>query len=114
VFKKKYKPSFVVIEKPFMRFVKSTAQLMRVHGVANYIYADIPQYEIPASTVKLLLTGMGNADKKLVAEGVLKLYPNIKFQSEDESDSCAVAISYAMLQGWIEERRPNGKKNIQK
>jgi crossover junction endodeoxyribonuclease RuvC len=100
-YKKAYKPEFVVIEKPFMRFVKSTAQLMRVHGITNYLFADIPQFEYPATTVKLSLAGVGNADKGMVAKAVLQLYPRIVFNSEDESDACAVAICYARSVGWL-------------
>ena len=100
-YKKTYKPEFVVIEKPFMRFVKSTAQLMRVHGVVNFLYSDVEQYEIHATSVKLALAGEGNADKQAVAKGVLRLYPKIKFTTDDESDACGVAIAYAKSVGWI-------------
>lgn len=100
-YRKEYKPEFVVIEKAFMRFIKSTAQLMRVHGMVNFIFSDVPQYEIPATMVKLSVAGVGNADKSQVALEVLKLYPEIDFSSQDESDSCAVAICWGKQKGWI-------------
>jgi Holliday junction resolvasome RuvABC endonuclease subunit len=96
-YKEEYNPSFVVIEMGFMRFVKSTAQLMRVHGIVNYLFSDIPQYEIPATTIKMVLAGKGNSDKSEVAKAVLKIYPQIKFKSEDESDACATAICWGTL-----------------
>jgi crossover junction endodeoxyribonuclease RuvC len=100
-YRKEYKPEFIVIEKAFMRYIKSTAQLMRVHGVVNYLFSDIPQYEIAATTVKLKLAGVGNADKSQVAKAVSTMYPEIFFKNEDESDACAVAISHAINMGWI-------------
>jgi len=100
-YKREYKPEFIVIEKGFMRFIKSTAQLMRVHGITNYIFSDIDQYEIPATKVKKELTGEGNASKEKVAEAVSLLYPNIVFLNEDESDACAVAICFGKQKGWI-------------
>ncbi len=100
-YKRTYKPEFIVLEMAFSRFVKSTAMLMRTHGLANYLFSDIPQYEIPATTVKKSLTNRGNAEKCEVAKEVLKLYPNIKFTTEDESDACAVAICWGKKEGWI-------------
>ena len=100
-YKKAYKPEFVVIEMGFMRFIKSTAQLMRVHGVAEYLFADIPQHEIPATSAKLALTGHGNSDKSSVAKAILKIYPNIKFTTDDESDACAVAVCFGKRKGWL-------------
>jgi len=100
-YKKKYKPEFIVIEKGFMRFIKSTAQLMRVHGIANYLFSSVEQHEIPATKVKKELTGEGNASKDTVAQAVSLMYPDIIFSSEDESDACAVAICYGKQKGWI-------------
>lgn len=100
-YKLKYKPEFVVIEKGFMRFVKSTSQLMKVHGIVNYLFSDLEQYEIPSTKVKKELTGEGNSDKKKVANSVLLIYPDIKFSSEDESDACAVGICYGKQKGWL-------------
>ena len=100
-YKNKYKPEFIVIEKGFMRFIKSTAQLMRVHGITNYIFSNIDQYEIPATKVKKELTGEGNASKEKVAQAVSLIYPDITFLSEDESDACAVAICFGKQKGWI-------------
>ena len=108
-YKKKYKPKFIVIEKGFMRFVKSTAQLMRVHGVVNYLFANLEQYEIPSTKIKKELTGEGNASKEKVAKSVLVIYPKIKFKTEDESDACATGICFAIQKGWFKDV---SKKNI--
>ena len=100
-YKKAYKPEFIVIETAFMRFVKSTAQLMRVHGVVEYLFADVPQYYIPATTIKKQLTGKGNSEKEVVADAILKIYPKMKFTTLDESDACAICICFGIQKGWI-------------
>lgn len=100
-YKKTYMPQYIVLEMGFMRYVKSTAQLMRVHGVVNYLFADLEQFEIPATTVKQALTGKGNSDKQCVAKAVLQYYPTTSFSTDDESDACAVAICWAIQKGWL-------------
>ncbi len=56
-----------------------------------------------ASKVKLLVAGKGNADKSDVEEGVRRLtgYKG-EFACDDESDACAVALTYAIREGMIE------------
>ena len=108
-----YKPEFIVMEQGFMRYIKSTAQLMKVFGMTYFIFHAIDQYEVPATSIKKVLTGLGNADKEQVAQAVLQYYPGTKFTSTDESDACAVGIYWGLKQGWIKEII-NDKTNVQK
>jgi len=110
---KQYKPEFIVMEQGFMRYIKSTAQLMKVFGMTYFVFHRIDQYEVPATSIKKTLAGIGNADKEQVAQAVLMYYPNIKFTSTDESDACAVAIHWGLKQGWLKEIN-NGENHIQK
>lgn len=100
-YKKEYKPEFIVMEQGFMRYVNSTAQLMRVAGVTEYIFADIPQYCVPSSTIKKKLTGFGNSEKEKVADAILKIYPKIRFTTTDESDACGLCIYWGIQEGWM-------------
>jgi len=112
-YEKAYKPEFIVMEQGFMRYIKSTAQLMKVFGMTYFIFHAIDQYEVPATSIKKALTGMGNADKDQVAQAVLQYYPGTKFTSTDESDACAVGIYWGLKQGWIQEIN-NDKTNVKK
>jgi len=100
-YKKEYNPEFIVIEQGFMRYIKSTAQLMRVAGVTEYIFSDIPQYYVPSTTIKKFLCGSGNSEKEKVALEILKIYPKIKFSTTDESDACALCVYWGIQKGWI-------------
>jgi Holliday junction resolvasome RuvABC endonuclease subunit len=102
----KYDFEIIVMEKGFSRFNKSTQQLYRVHGIANYIFSEFKQIYYPSGTIKKLITGKGNASKELVHDCLIKGYPNIKFENYDESDAFAVGESYFLKKGI-----KNAKKN---
>lgn len=91
---KQYPPKSVVIEQGFTRYNKSTQQLYRVHGLVNYIFSDYEQLYYPASLIKKVVTGRGNASKEEVRDCILKEYPKIKFGSFDESDAFALGITH--------------------
>ena len=112
-YEKTYKPEFIVMEQGFMRYIKSTAQLMKVFGMTYFIFHAIDQYEVPATSIKKVLTGMGNADKEQVAQAVLRYYPGMNFTSTDESDACAVGIYWGLKQGWLKEIN-NGENHVPK
>ena len=98
-----YPPCEVAIEQGFSRFNTSTQVTYRVHGVVNELLKDYPQIYYPPKTVKKIITGNGNADKKLVQGSILKRYPNINFSNDDESDACGVAIVHLIKKykmGW--------------
>jgi len=103
---KEYKPSVVVIEEGFSRFNRSTQQLFKCHGVVSYIFWEYPQVYIPASTVKKTIGGKGNIKKEELQKIIKWEYPEIEFNSMDESDAFALGQTY-----FIEQRSYNGKKN---
>jgi Holliday junction resolvasome RuvABC endonuclease subunit len=91
--KQEYPPKVVSIERGFARFNTATAVVYRVHGLINYVFYDIKQVYYPPKTVKEAIL-KGNATKKEVQGMILKLYPDIIFSNEDESDATAVALTY--------------------
>jgi crossover junction endodeoxyribonuclease RuvC len=91
---KQYKPYEVAIEQGFSKFNTSTQVSYRVHGVIQELLKDYPQFYYPPKTIKSIITGNGNANKKLVQDCILKKYPNINFSNFDESDAMGVAICH--------------------
>lgn len=96
---KEYPPSIVVIEQGFTRFNASTQAIFRVHGLVNYLFADIEQVYYPAMSVKKIVGGKGNMTKDEVERAIHMKYPGIEFRNYDESDAFAVAIAYMLEKG---------------
>lgn len=90
----KYPPYEVAIEKGFTRFNNATQTIYRVVGVFNEILHKYNQYYYAATTIKKLVGGNGKASKELVQKSILKKYPNIEFDNEDQSDAFGVCISH--------------------
>ncbi len=90
---KQYPPYEVAIERGFSRFNNSTQVTYRVHGVINELLKDYEQCYYPPKDVKATILN-GNASKKQVQEKIKKLYPEIKFNNEDESDAFAVGLTH--------------------
>ncbi len=89
-----YKPCEVALERGFSRFHTATQVSYRVHGVIQELLKQYPQYYYPPTTIKMLITGKGNASKETVQNYILKTYPSINFNNNDESDACGVAICH--------------------
>lgn len=107
----KYSPFDVVVrEKGFSRFANTTQLLFRVVGVSDLVAFQEAGFcvieEIPPTSIKTMVAGYSKADKGEVEEGVREHLQehqkDIKFYSDDESDSVAVAITYALKKGWLE------------
>jgi Holliday junction resolvasome RuvABC endonuclease subunit len=96
---KTYPPEVIIIEQGFTLFNKSTQAIFRVHGLANYIFSDYEQIYYPATTVKKAVGGKGNMKKEEIRDVILKKYPDIKFNSLDESDAFAIAQTYFIQKG---------------
>jgi crossover junction endodeoxyribonuclease RuvC len=94
--KKEYNPTISVLEEGFVRFNTSTKQLYRVHGIAQYIFADIEQKYYFPMTIRKIVCGKGNVDKEYMRNEVLKLFPKIKFKNYDESDAVGIGLAYFM------------------
>lgn len=98
-----------VRERGFSRFAQTTQALFRVVGVSDLIaFEEVgckQIEEIPPTTVKSLVGGYGKATKDEVEEGVRALLgddqKDFVFATDDESDSVAVALSYAIKKGWL-------------
>ena len=88
----KYPPCVAVIERGFSRFNNATQTLFRVHGVYNLAFADVDNIYYPPKDVKAVIY-KGNADKEELSN-VMKKRLDVKFKNEDESDSCAIAMTY--------------------
>jgi Holliday junction resolvasome RuvABC endonuclease subunit len=93
--KSKYDFYAVVLEGGFFRHIKSTQVIYRVHGLANYLFWDIPQYDAAPSTIKKIICGKGTGDKHEVQNKILEIFPKLEFGNEDESD--AVSIGHAFI-----------------
>ena len=89
-----YKPYEIALERGFSRFHTSTQVSYRVHGVIQELLRDYQQFYYPPKTIKNVITNRGNANKKFVQKCILKRYPNINFNNNDESDACGVAICH--------------------
>jgi Holliday junction resolvasome RuvABC endonuclease subunit len=104
--KEKYPTNIISIERGFARFNTSTQVIYRVHGLANYLFYDCEQIYYPPKKVKEAIY-KGDATKKQIQDKILTLFPSIKFQNEDESDSFAVGLTY-----FIKEKNINFNKLI--
>lgn len=106
-----YGPFDVVLREKYVGNSRSKRAKQLVYGawaaidlaLAKYGYSiDEKKHEIVASQIKTLVGGKGNADKDDVAAGVRRLLgEDIAFKSDDESDACAVALSWAIREGLI-------------
>ncbi|QSF43346.1 crossover junction endodeoxyribonuclease RuvC [Paenibacillus tianjinensis] len=114
-----FPPSIVAIERAFNRFPTSTAVIYKVHGVVNKLFHQFEQIYYPPKTVKLEIC-RGDATKKYVQDTIKKVYPDVTFNNEDESDSFAVALTYLIKNKLIEwnkvelKKTPTKKKTIKK
>ena len=77
--------------------VKTVEVLARIRGLVMtlLIQHGIPFSSYPPRTIKMAVTGYGNADKEQVRNGLsLLLGPRVKDVSDDESDALAVAYCH--------------------
>lgn len=97
----------VAREKGFSMHALTTQVIFRVVGVSDLTlakqgYLHIAEYA--PSTVKKAMVGNGKASKKEVESAVrqwLTLSSEFVFKTDDESDACAVALTYAIKEGLI-------------
>lgn len=101
-----FHPDEVALEAPFFgKNVQSMLKLGRAQGVAMAasLYRNIPISEYSPKSVKMAITGNGNASKEQVA-GMLKNLLNLKeFPTKylDASDGLAVAVCHHFNSGTI-------------
>ena len=90
----RYPPYEVAIEKGFTAHNVSTQVIYRIHGVAQELFHECPQFYYAPTTVKKLISGNGRSSKEVVQASILKRYPAIEFDNEDQSDAVGVACSH--------------------
>jgi Holliday junction resolvasome RuvABC endonuclease subunit len=95
--KEKYPCDTIILERAFSRFNVATAALYRVHGIVNYIWSDAEQIYYTPKTIKAALL-KGDATKKQIREIIENKY-GIITSNEDESDACAVLLTYLIKKG---------------
>ncbi|QWU14188.1 Holliday junction resolvasome RuvABC endonuclease subunit [Paenibacillus sophorae] len=106
---KLYPPCEVAIERGYSRFNTATQVIFRVHGLINYLFYNYPQTYYPPKSVKESIC-RGDATKKYVQETIHKVYPEVEFANEDESDSFAIALTYLIKNNLIEWNKTEIKK----
>jgi len=93
---KKERPNYVAIEKIFfMKNLKTALEVAQSRGVLimTAVQQRIPIIELSPSEIKLNITGLGNANKKMVADMVFKILKIRKIKMlDDVSDAIATAI----------------------
>lgn len=89
----KYPTKTIIVERGFSRFPLATQAIYKVHGIICYLFADCEQIYYPPKKVKEVIVS-GKATKKQVQEKINKIYIDIDFKNEDESDAFAVGLTY--------------------
>lgn len=111
-----YPPYFVAIEQ--MVFVQRNLgngkkgynvneikAIAKATGVIQSLIWNVPQAFHYPSEVKSAIV-KGNASKLAVQNEILRRIPNLSFNSDDESDACAVAITHLIEVGIVEWDKP--------
>jgi len=94
-----YKPSYVVIEKPFFtpKTLANNIRTLEVIGIIKTACQTpeviIPTTELSPCTIKKRITGTGKAKKDDVIKSVRKHYPNTSFSSHT-ADALSVALTF--------------------
>ena len=92
--KKKYPTNLIILESGFSRHAASTQAIFKCVGLVSYLFNEATQKTYAPSSVKKIITGDGRSDKKVVQEKILRKFPTLKFENEDESDSVGVAMCW--------------------
>jgi crossover junction endodeoxyribonuclease RuvC len=75
---------------------KISAAIFKAHGIIEANFHDFTIVDLPPSTVKKIITGVGNANKLKVEQGVrkwLNLSEDYSFETDDESDAVAILLT---------------------
>lgn len=100
----RYNFDAVVFEKGFNKFAVATQQIQRTVGLLYFTlyrkgFEDIS--ELSPTTVKKYITGNGKASKEELAKRLFEWVGEIKYKTDDESDSVGVGIAYGVQKGWL-------------
>jgi len=98
-FRDKVKPDRLIIERPFMRHMDSTMAIMGALGIVRYGLPEMEPIFISANTIKKEIAGHGHAKKYVVQGALMKMFPEISFSNDDESDALGAGITYLKMEG---------------
>jgi len=99
--RRQYSTDLIILESGFSRHAASTQAIFKVVGLTQYLFSDCSQFTYAPSTVKKIICGNGRADKIEVQEKIMKLYPDLKFDNMDQSDSVGIGLCWFIEQGII-------------
>ena len=94
-----FPPEKIIIEQGFYRFAASTQAIYKVHGVVQLIFSDVEQFFVASTSVKKLIAGKGNTKKDELRDVVSKMFPEITFKNNDESDALAIGLTWFVREG---------------
>jgi len=96
-----YSTNLIILESGFSRHAASTQAIFKVVGLTQYLFNDCRQVVYAPSSVKKIVTGNGRSDKSVVQGKILEMFPYIRFENQDQSDSVAIGLCYFIEQGII-------------
>lgn len=101
-----YPNAVIVKESLHYGRAKTSAILAKVHGTVDLLFNEKIIYEYPAITVKKQITKNHKAGKQEVADAVRTILIehgiiDVEFQTDDESDAVAVALTYLMSEEMV-------------
>jgi len=110
--REEYPPAFVVIERGFTRFNKSTQVSFRVHGIVNLVFSEVENFYYIPSEIKETIYNNGKALKSDLAF-LINERLGYTFDNEDESDATAIGLTWLIKNNkikWDTCDRPVSKK----
>jgi len=99
--RRQYPTNLIILESGFSRHAASTQAIFKVFGLTQYLFNDCRQFTYAPSSIKKIVTGNGRSDKSVVQGKILEMFPYMKFENQDQSDSVAIGLSYFIEQGII-------------
>ena len=103
--------AILVRERGFFKFAAETEVQCRVIGVTDlYAWATGNKVfeEIAPQSIKKTITGNSKASKEEVAAGLEKYVGKQDYACDDESDACAVGVTWLIQKGYIENKVEDG------
>jgi Holliday junction resolvasome RuvABC endonuclease subunit len=85
--------------------IPAKGPLLDRYGALWFILDQLIRREVPIAvasprSVKMAITGNGNADKSLMSRHITKLWPDLETANEHESDAAGLAHLGAVALGW--------------
>lgn len=115
---KKHKPDVMVIEKLFFNTNAKTAIAVgQARGICMLAAANqkVKVHDYTALQAKLVLTGYGRSDKKVMQEAVRKIFKNkLQIKSDDANDAVAMALCYVKKNYGKDDVKKETKKDSTK